>query len=95
MSLEKIYRLRCEGPTLARRLGLAVGAQQFVKVQCYGRTRTDADSSAKARRTAKTAGWERRRENFPVLPDHPDAGSTTVPFDLCPSCSDIVPKKDA
>lgn len=95
MSLEKIYRLRCEGPSLARRLGLAVGAQQFVKVQCYGRTLTDADSSVKARREALKAGWSRRRENFPVLPDHPDAGSSLVSFDLCPSCTDLVPRKNA
>ena len=81
MSLVKSYRLSCEGPELARRLGAPfLNAHVTKTVVAY-------DSAAKARRMAAKSGWTRVTKQLPILVSHPSAGSVDVKFDLCPVCS--------
>lgn len=82
MSLIKSYRVHCEGRNLARRLDTP-----FVWSGHITNAPVAFDTAAKARREAIKAGWSRVRVNLPILPSHPDAGSTLIAFDLCPGCA--------
>lgn len=84
MSLVKLYRLSCEGPALARRLGVhRTGAHVAQTTFFY-------ESAAKARRMALKDGWTRVTKRLPILVSHTSAGSTDVKFDLCPGCSVVL-----
>lgn len=91
MSLEKLYRLRCEGPTLARRKGRPEAAVMHLKVVCKGKTRELSETAKGARQNARRLGWTRRKVWLPILESTPSAGQTEQSFDLCPNCTELIP----
>lgn len=91
MSLVKLYRLHCEGPTLARRKGRPDGAVQHLKIVCKGQTRELSETAKGARQTARRLGWTRRKVWLPLLPQDPSVGNSEIAFDLCPNCTELIP----
>lgn len=85
MSLNKMYRVQCEGPSLATRLGLLKSGPGvlFHEHVAYGPI---MESSTKARRLAIKNGWKRIRKDMPLTRD-PDGPTSEIAFDLCPSCA--------
>jgi hypothetical protein len=81
MSLHKTYRSQCDGLQLAARLNV-VSAVGHINLAPWSST----ESSTKARRLAIASGWGRIAKTFPIFADKPDAGSTTIKYDLCPAC---------
>lgn len=88
MSLHKSYRLQCDGWDLHHRRGLPTD-KVYGECQIYSESFRvpGASTSKEARRTATAHKWLRHRESFPIFTDRPDAGSTTITFDLCPVCA--------
>lgn len=86
MSLNKMYRVQCEGPSLAARLGLLKSGPGvlFHEHVAYGPI---AESSTKARRSAIKGGWARVRKTLPIG-FRPDGPTSEIAFDLCPSCAE-------
>jgi hypothetical protein len=91
MSLVKLYRLHCEGPTLTLRKGRPEGTVQYLKVTCKGRTHELSETAKGARQSARRLGWTRRKVWMPLLPQDPNAGSSEIAFDLCPNCTELIP----
>lgn len=89
MSLIKAYYVHCEGLALARRRGESKADRMVRAVnRCAGATKGNANVTARAARAeAKKTGWVRHTEEFPIINSAPDAGSTKIPFDLCPVCA--------
>lgn len=78
MSLHKTYRLRCDGVSIAAREDLRT--VPFTAHEPYG---PSANTSQRARRAAKSSGWERAVRKLPLA----DGTTTPVKYDLCPSCA--------
>lgn len=78
--IQKTYRSQCDGLQLAARLNVvsAVGHVNLAP--------PSTESSTKARRLAIVSGWGRVARTFLIFADRPDAGSTTIKYDLCPAC---------
>lgn len=85
--LMKIYQLRCDGPHLTRRLGLP-------PVPRHTPFSDMAETSAKARRAATHNGWGRVTKTLPITAD-PHGPTSTMRFDLCPSCKKALGETDA
>jgi hypothetical protein len=81
MALIKTYSLGCDGPSLARRLGVNFTGAHVPQ------TPFPYAEAAKARRLAIKSGWTRVVKSFPIIVSDTSAGSTDIAFDLCPGCS--------
>ena len=88
MSLHKTYRVQCEGPSLAARLGLLKNGPG-VLLHGHADFGPPSDETAKARRLAIKAGWTRIQKTLPIT-DHPNGPTTDIRFDLCPTCSKTI-----
>lgn len=82
MSLYKTYRVQCDGRNWAGRTGTFLGSNP--DHQQFG---PGAEDSVHARRRAAVAGWKRVYVELPILDGMPSAGTSKVPFDLCPACA--------
>lgn len=90
MSLVKSYTIACQGPSLAARRGVLKSGPGVLFHDHTPVRLAASDTAAKARREALKGGWSRAKVNLPILESHPDAGSTVVAFDLCPSCTETL-----
>jgi hypothetical protein len=86
MSLHKTYRVQCEGISLASRLGLTSSGPGVLFHEHPDLGPASSESPAKARRMAIASGWTRTRRTLPIS-GGPNAPTTEIPFDLCPSCT--------
>lgn len=82
MSLHKTYRVQCDGRSLGRHKGIHLGISP--EHQQFG---PGSEDSVHARRRAMSAGWKRVTVELPILDSTPSAGTSKVPFDLCPACA--------
>lgn len=91
MSLHKTYRVRCDGISLAARLGLLKSGPGvlFHDHQDFG---PSADAAAKARRLGISQGWTRHPRELPIT-GTPNGPTSVITFDLCPSCTKTVGSK--
>lgn len=91
MSLYRTYRVECNGPELAARLarmGRAVPPMRYADHEQYG---PGAEESQTARRYALKQGWVRQQRAMPLFANEPDGQTTTIAYDLCPSCAGQIP----
>lgn len=99
MSLVKSYHLRCDGIDLSTRRGEDADTRYERFRSCRVSSKIEIsrseESARKARKAAQAAGWVRHFESFVLNPKHVNAGTTEIPFDLCPNCGKDMVKTDA